>query len=96
MIFLLALFTGIVFRLSESTPGNTVFDNGTISFAPVPTSTGGFSPSVYDARGLDGYYAVANGFVDAVRSGSLPYGEYNYFYVRSEKEYYINVDLHIF
>ena len=76
MIFLLTLVTGILFRLSESTQGNTVFDNGTISFAPVSTTTtGGFSPSVYDARGLDGYYAMANGFVDAVRSGSLPYGE---------------------
>jgi hypothetical protein len=54
---------------------NTVYDNGTVTFARVPTSTGSFTPLRYDARGLDGFYAMANGFADVVRSGSLPYDE---------------------
>ena len=64
------------FPMVEGTSGNQVLTNGTIVFAPLPTDAQeGFVPATYDARGLDGYYSMSNGFTDVVRSGTLPYGE---------------------
>ena len=74
-MLLFVVLTCFVVSTGVFAQNNVVFDNGTISFAPVPTSTGSFSPVTYDDRGLGGYYGMANGFVDVVRSGSLPYGE---------------------
>ena len=61
----------------EGTNGNQVLANGTIVFAPLPTTATQeeFVRETYDARGLDGYYSMSNGFTDVVRSGTLPYGE---------------------
>ena len=63
------------FPVAESASGNQVLANGTIVFAPLPTNQEEFVPATYDAKGLDGYYAMSNGFTDVVRSGTLPYGE---------------------
>ena len=63
------------FPVAESASGNQVLANGTIVFAPLPTNQEDFVPATYDAKGLDGYYAMSNGFTDVVRSGTLPYGE---------------------
>lgn len=61
------------FPVAESASGNQVLANGTIVFAPLPTNQEEFVPATYDAKGLDGYYAMSNGFTDVVRSGTLPY-----------------------
>nr|QZX63195.1 prominin 1-like protein [Halisarca dujardinii] len=65
------------FCLGCCTAQNNMVDpaTGKIEFESVPTSNGDFVAATYEARGLDGYYAMANGFVDLVRSGSLPYDE---------------------
>lgn len=61
---------------AEGTSDNQVLANGTIVFASLPTaSQEEFVLATYDARGLDGYYSMSNGFTDVVRSGTLPYGE---------------------
>ena len=61
------------FPTVESASDNRVLANGTIVFASLPKAE--FVPATYDARGLDPYYSMSNGFTDVVRSGTLPYGE---------------------
>ena len=48
-------------------------DNGTLSFPPLPPGADNINPS-YDPA-LKVWYDLASSFIDAVRSGSLPYGE---------------------
>lgn len=48
--------------------------NGIITFSPLSEGSGPVDAS-YDAGAAGGWYALANGFIDAVRSGGLPFGE---------------------
>ena len=73
-VLLAATLCSWSFPVAEGASGNRVLANGTIIFAPFPTTE--FVPATYDARGLDGYYSMSNGFTDVVRSGTLPYGEW--------------------
>lgn len=52
--------------------------NGTITFSPISEGSGPVDAS-YDPGAAGGWYALANGFVDAVRPGSLPFGELSTF-----------------
>lgn len=54
-------------RVSLDSDGNLVYD-------PLPGSN---PPDVeeYDAGGLEGWYSLARGFVDAVQPENLPYGK---------------------
>ena len=49
-------------------------DNGTLTYRPLSPGTETEDP-VYNAGAIGGWYSLASGFVDVVRSGSLPYGE---------------------
>lgn len=78
LTFICLLFVALFswsFPTAEGTSENQVLENGTIVFAPLPTASQEFVLVTYDARGLDGYYSMSNGFTDVVRSGTLPYGE---------------------
>lgn len=51
-----------------------VGSNGTLVFRALPPGSDNSDP-VYDPGAIGGWYSLAGGFVDVVRSGSLPYGE---------------------
>lgn len=52
----------------------TIAPNGSINFAPLSEGSGLVDAS-YVPGIAAGWYALANGFVDTVRPGGLPYGE---------------------
>ena len=52
-------------------------DAGTVCsviFGPLPPSNPVGDPDEYDPAGLDGWYDLARGFVNAVQPENLPYG----------------------
>lgn len=51
-----------------------VFPNGTADFDSLPPGGEDVDP-VYDPGAIGGWYDLAEGFVDAVRPGSLPYSK---------------------
>ena len=48
--------------------------NGSLIFRPLSSGTANTDPN-YDPGAIGGWYLIASGFVDVVRSGSLPYSE---------------------
>ena len=80
---LLLSLMGIISILSSSPllvravqcPAESVtVSNGTLMFRPLSPGTNTEDP-VYDPGVIGGWYSLASGFVDVVRSGTLPYGE---------------------
>lgn len=55
---------------------SVVNENGSLIYRPLSPGSDIADP-VYDPGVIGGWYSLAAGFVDVVRSGSLPYGEYN-------------------
>ncbi len=54
----------------------TVTDDGDVVFDPFPsTSNAANDVPVYNPGPIGGWHNLAGSFVDAVRSGSLPYGK---------------------
>ena len=53
----------------------SVNDDGSLTFRPLSTRSGD-TGSNYDPGAIGGWYSLPSGFIDAVRSGSLPYGEH--------------------
>ena len=49
-------------------------DNGSLVFRALSPGTANTDPN-YDPGAIGGWYSLASGFVDVVRSGSLPYSE---------------------
>lgn len=61
---------------SVNCPANSVMvSNGTLMFQPLSPGSDNIDP-MYNPGAIGGWYSLAAGFVDVVRSGSLPYGEY--------------------
>lgn len=54
----------------------SVDDDGSLMYRPLSPGTADIDPS-YDPGAIGGWYSLAAGFVDVVRSGSLPYSEYH-------------------
>ena len=48
--------------------------NGSLMFSPLSPGSANTDPN-YDPGAIGGWYSIASGFVDVVRSGSLPYSE---------------------
>ena len=49
--------------------------NGSLSFRPLSPGSDDTSPSyMYNPGVIGGWYSLSSGFIDTVRSGSLPYG----------------------
>ena len=48
--------------------------NESLLFRPLSPGTANTEPN-YDPGAIGGWYSIASGFVDVVRSGSLPYSE---------------------
>ena len=51
----------------------SVSSNGSLIFRRLSTRSDGSEPS-YDPGAIGGWYSMAAGFIEVVRSGSLPYG----------------------
>lgn len=51
-----------------------ILPNGSVVFDPLPAGADFVQPTV-DTGPASGWYALAAGFVDVVRPGSLPYGK---------------------
>ena len=58
----------------------TISSNGTITFSPLSNGSGPVDAS-YDPGAAGGWYALANGFIDAVRPGGLPFGKLSHFLI---------------
>ena len=52
-----------------------VSGNGSLTFSPLSPGADNIDPT-YNPGAIGGWYALAAGFVDVTRSGTLPYGEY--------------------
>ena len=52
----------------------SVNSNGSLMFRPLSAGSDNVDAS-FDPGVIGGWYSLSSGFVDAVRSGSLPYGE---------------------
>ena len=49
--------------------------SGSLIFRPLSSRSTGGNPD-YDPGAIGGWYSLASGFIEVVRSGSLPYGKY--------------------
>ena len=75
---------GLVMLLSSTPPlvgsvdcpaeSVTVSSNGSLAFRPLSSGADNTDPT-YNRGAIGGWYSLAAGFVDVVRSGTLPYGE---------------------
>ena len=55
-------------------------NNGSLMFRPLSPGTANTDPN-YDPGAIGGWYSLASGFVDVVRSGNLPYSELHEVYL---------------
>jgi hypothetical protein len=71
----LSLLTTLPLSEAVQCPRDSVsVSNGSLMFRPLSPGTANTDPN-YDPGAIGGWYSMASGFVDVVRSGSLPYSE---------------------
>ena len=75
-VFLSLLTTPPLLEAVQCPRDSVSINNGSLMFRPLSPGTANTDPN-YDPGAIGGWYSMASGFVDVVRSGNLPYSEYN-------------------
>ena len=74
LVLLLSFVPLLVVRALQCPKGLvSVDDDGSLTFRPLSPGSEDSIPS-YDPGVIGGWYSLSSGFIEVVRSGSLPYG----------------------
>ena len=61
--------------------GNTVYDNGTITWVPIPVGNKTYiTENYYDDGGLGTLFGFSRSFINTVQPNEFPYGEIKTFF----------------
>lgn len=95
-LLLLASFTPFFVRAQLQCPKGlvSVDSDGSLTFQPLPPGSKDSTPS-YDPGMIGGWYSLSSGFIDVVRSGSLPYGIINPNRLAGLAKYYYGGAFHV-
>lgn len=74
VVFLSLLTTPPLLEAVQCPRDSVSVNNGSLMFRPLSPGTANTDPN-YDPGAIGGWYSLASGFVDVVRSGSLPYNQ---------------------
>lgn len=74
VVFLSLLTTPPLLEAVQCPRDSVSVNNGSLMFRPLSPGTDNTNPS-YNPGAIGGWYSLASGFVDVVRSGSLPYSK---------------------
>ena len=75
VVVVFLLLTTLPLSETVQCPSDSVsVSNGSLIFRPLSPGTANTDPN-YDPGAIGGWYLMASGFIDVVRSGSLPYSE---------------------